>query len=192
MRRSWLLLTVGLLLVALFSGTAHAVSLWSDGPSLFADRRARNVGDLVTLIIVEKSEAQQKAATTTGQNAGVELGPGVGWIDVIPLLQLQGGDNFKSGGSTTRGGTLTARMTTQVVEVLPNGNLVIEGNQTIRINGEEQQITVRGTIRPEDIATDNTILSTFVADADITFVGTGSLGEKQSPGLLTRLFNWLF
>ena len=171
---------------------AGATSLWSDGASLFGDTRARQVGDLVTLIIVEKSQAQQSANTRTGQDTSLALGPGLGLFDIVPLIELGGGDNFSSGGTTTRGGQLTARMTTQVVEVLPNGNLVIEGRQTIRINEEEQVIVVKGTIRPQDISRDNTILSTFVADAHITFEGTGSLGSKQSPGLLTRLFNWLF
>lgn len=191
MRRS--VATLLLLLMAFCAGTtAGAVSLWSDGSSLYSKDRSRNVGDLITLIIVEKSTAQQNAATTTGQDTSVALGPGLGILDIIPLIELGGGDSFTSGGTTTRGGQLTARMTTQVVEVQPNGNLVIQGNQTIRINGEEQVIVVTGTIRPQDVARDNTILSTFVADADISFEGAGSLGSKQSPGLLTRLFNWLF
>lgn len=179
-------------LVCCASLTVGATSLWSDGVSLFGDMRARRVGDLVTLIIAEKSQAQQTANTSTGQDTSLTLGPGLGLLDIVPLLELGGGDSFRSGGSTTRGGQLTARMTTQVVEVLPNGNLVIEGRQTIRINDEEQVIVVTGTIRPQDISRDNTILSTFVADAHIAFEGSGSLGTKQSPGLLTRLFNWLF
>lgn len=193
MGRKWTLHTLLILiLVCCLSLPAGATSLWSNGGSLFADSRARNVGDLVTLIIVEKSQAQQNAGTTTGQDTVVTFGPGLGFLDILPLLEVGGGDNFRSGGSTSRGGQLTARMTTQVVEVLPNGNLVIEGRQTIRINEEEQVIVVTGTIRPQDISRDNTIMSTFVADANITFEGTGSLGSKQSPGLLTRLFNWLF
>lgn len=191
-RAAALRMLLTLVLIELVCVSAGAVSLWNGGPSLFADRKARAVGDLVTVIIVEKSEAQQRAATTSAQDAKLQLGPGVGWLDIIPLLQLAGGDKFESGGSTTRGGQLTARMTTQVIEVLPNGNFVIEGSQIIRINGEEQEIRVRGVIRPQDIAPDNTILSTYVADAEITFVGAGSLGEKQTPGLLTRIFNWLF
>src|SRR5690606_17736037 len=99
---------------------------------------------------------------------------------------------YRGGGSTTRGGSLNARMTAMVVDVLPNGNLVIEGRQTIIVNEEEQLIVVSGIVRPQDIAPDNTVLSTFVADATITYHGTGPLGDRQEPGLLTRLLNWLF
>jgi len=107
-------------------------------------------------------------------------------------LGVDAGDNFRGGGSTTRGGSLNARMTAQVVDVLPNGVLRIEGRQTIIVNGEEQVIVVSGLVRPQDIKPDNTVLSTFVADATITYQGTGPIGDKQQPGLLTRLLNWLF
>src|SRR5690606_40090483 len=86
-------------------------------------------------------------------------------------------------GSRTRGGSLNARMTAQVVDVLPNGNLLIEGRQTIIVNEEEQISVVSGIVRPQDIAPDNTVLSTFIADATITYSGTGPIAEKQKPGL---------
>lgn len=193
MRSRWVFSVLPVLfLVFVGTGPVAATSLWSGQGSLYADTRARQVGDLVTLIIVEKSQAQQNAATTTGKDGSVNIGPGFGLLDILPLLRVEGGDSLSSGGSTSRGGQLTARMTTRVVEVLPNGNLVIEGRQVIRINEEEQEIRVTGVVRPQDIARDNTVLSTFVADADITFKGTGPLGDKQEPGLLTRIFNWLF
>ena len=75
---------------------------------------------------------------------------------------------------------------------MPNGLLRIEGRQNITVNGEVQEIIVTGLVRSKDIASDNTVLSTYVADAEIIFTGNGSLGDKQMPGLLTRLFNWLF
>ena len=107
-------------------------------------------------------------------------------------IWASGGDQLTAGGSTTRGSSLTTKMTTRVVEELPNGILKIEGKQNITVNGEEQEIVVSGLIRTQDISPDNTILSTYVADAEISFKGAGVLGDKQEPGLLTRLFNWLF
>lgn len=168
-------------------------SLWAGSGSLYSDNRARRVGDLVTLIIQESSRAEQNAQTSTGKDGSVNIGPGLGILaDLIPLLRVDGGDSLTAGGSTSRGGQLQARMTTQVIEVLPNGYLVIEGVQMIQINREEQVIRVSGIVRPQDIRADNTVLSTYVADAQISFHGSGSLGEKQRPGLLTRLFGWLF
>lgn len=99
---------------------------------------------------------------------------------------------MSASGSTARGGTLEAKMTTRVVEIFPNGNLRIEGRQRIVINGEDQEIVVSGVVRPRDISPDNTVLSTYVADAEIVFNGTGVVGDKQTPGLLTRLLDWLF
>ncbi|HHY14757.1 MAG TPA: flagellar basal body L-ring protein FlgH, partial [Firmicutes bacterium] len=123
----------------------------------------------------------------------VSVGPGVGVLaDLIPLLKVGGGDTFKADGSTTRGGSLTAKITTRVVESLPNGTMRIEGKQKIMINGEEQEIIISGLVRNRDVAPDNTILSTFVADAEIAFMGTGIVADKNSPGIITRLFNWLF
>ncbi|HEY8417931.1 MAG TPA: flagellar basal body L-ring protein FlgH [Limnochordales bacterium] len=178
---------------AFWSGPAAAHSLWIDGSSLYADNKARRVGDLVTIIIVERAQATQSTSTETGKNSSVDFGPILwGGVPLIPGFGGQAGDSFRGGGSTTRGGSLNARMTAMVMEVLPNGNLVIEGRQTIVVNDEEQIIVVTGVVRPQDIQPDNTVLSTFVANATITYHGTGSIGAKQEPGLLTRLLNWLF
>lgn len=188
------LLATGVLILMFVVSQAHASSLW-DGASdsMFTDRKARGVGDLVTLIIVERSEASQAAKTTTAKDAEVSIGPGLGLLQgVIPMISASGGDSLTAGGSTTRGSSLTTKMTVRVIDVLPNGIFKIEGRQQIVVNGEEQEIIVSGLVRPQDIAPDNTVLSTYVADASISFKGAGSLGDKQEPGLLTRLFNWLF
>lgn len=161
--------------------------------SMFVDRKARRPGDLVTVIIVEQAQARQTAATSTGKDSEVSVGPGGGVLaDLIPLLRLGGGDSFSADGSTTRGGSLTAKITTRVVESYSNNTMRIEGRQKIVINGEEQEIVLTGLVRTEDVAPDNTVLSTFVADAEISFVGTGMVADKNKPGLLTRLLNWLF
>jgi len=184
---------VVVVLAAWASGDAAATSLWTGSGSLYTDNKARQVGDLVTIIIVERAQATSTTQTQTGANSSVSFGP-ILWdsLPLVPGFSAGGGDSFRGGGSTTRGGTLNARMTAQVIEVLPTGNLRIEGRQTIVVNDEEQVIVVSGVVRPQDIAPDNTVLSTFVADATITYHGSGSIGEKQEPGLLTRLFNWLF
>lgn len=165
----------------------------SDQPSMFEDRKAKRTGDLVTVIIVERASARQNASTATGKDSEVSVGPGMGVLaDLIPLLRIGGGDSFSADGSTTRGGSLTANVTTRVVEVYPNNTMRIEGRQKIMINGEEQEIVISGLIRSRDVAPDNTILSNFVADAEIAFLGSGVVASKNNPGIITRLFNWLF
>ena len=190
---SVLLVLVLSLLVAV-SGLVLAQSLYPvDQQSMFEDRKAKRPGDLVTVIIVEKATARQSASTATGKDSEVSVGPGMGVLaDLIPLLRLGGGDSYAADGSTTRGGSLTANITTRVVETMPNNTMRIEGRQKILINGEEQEIVITGLVRSQDVSPDNTVLSTYVADAEIAFLGTGVVASKNNPGIITRLFNWLF
>lgn len=183
-------------LILLWVEAAGATSLWAQARepvNLFADRRASREGDLLTIIIVERTQATQNASTKTGKGAEVGVGPGLGALsDLLPYLKAEGGDEYNASGTTVRGGSLSARLTVVVKEVLPNGILVVEGRQEIVVNGEKQKIVVSGLVRPEDITAENTVLSTYVADARITYQGEGPLGAKQEPGILTRIFNWLF
>ncbi len=194
--RQWMVF-VGVVIVVTglcISTTTMAVSLFASSPSsMFADTKARGIGDLVTVVIVEQARATQSANTSSGKESNFNVGPGLGVLaDLIPLLRLSGGDDFSAGGTTSRGGSLSATMTTRVVEIFPNGNMRIEGRQRIVINAEEQEMVVSGVVRSRDIAPDNTIISSLVADAQIEFSGTGVVGDKHQPGILTRLFNWLF
>jgi flagellar L-ring protein precursor FlgH len=188
-----LLAALGLVMGPAVLTLAQSLYPVDQNSSMFVDRKARRPGDLVTVIIVEQAQARQTAATSTGKDSEVSVGPGGGVLaDLIPLLRLGGGDSFSADGSTTRGGSLTAKITTKVVESYSNNTMRIEGRQKIVINGEEQEIVLTGLVRTEDVAPDNTVLSTFVADAEISFVGTGMVADKNKPGLLTRLLNWLF
>jgi len=178
----------------MIAGICDAGSLWSEeSTSLFVDRRTYEPGDLLTLIIVQEAEATQKASTTSSKEASIGIGPGAGVLGgVIPQIKASGGDELTGGGTTTRGGSVRAKMTVKVMEVLPRGNLVVEGRQQIEVNSELQEIVVRGLVRPADINLDNTVYSTDLAEASISYKGTGILGAKQKPGILTRILNWLF
>lgn len=173
------------------TGSVGAGSLWG-GESLFTDRKARRPGDLVTLLIVERTEASQSASTRTGKGSSVQLGPWGGIASGWPGFGGSYSDDLQAGGDTRRGGALQARMTARVVEVFPNGNLLIEGRQSIVVNAEEQELIVSGVVRETDISPDNTVLSSYMADARISFRGSGSLGNKQNPGILSTILGWLF
>ena len=184
--------------VAAAGGAARAESLWAKaeagvGPgSLFADQRAARVGDLVRIVIVERSEATTSASTGASSSGEVDVS-GQGLLErVIPLMAGSGETRFDGQGRSVRSGTVRAQLTAQVVEVLPNGLLRVEGRQTIRVNEEEQEMVLSGLVRRRDIGPDNTVLSSNLADARISFRGSGAVAAKQRPGLLTRLFGWLF
>ncbi len=172
-------------------------SLWTGRQpyGLFADVKARNVGDIVTISIVEAASASKNAATSTGRKSDIEAT----WSGVLEKLTggWVGGDQkvgfsnqFDGRGETTRSSTLNADITAQVVHLLPNGNLVIRGSRHVKVNNETQFIHIQGVIRPEDILASNIVLSTVIADARIEMGGQGALSDKQQAGWLSRALDW--
>lgn len=106
--------------------------------------------------------------------------------------ELNNSSEEQGGGIERRSGQVVARVSVSVINVLPSGELIIRGKQFISLNSESQTIRVEGRIRPSDIDTNNTIISTRIADAKIDFVGQGLLSAREKPGIFTRIFNWFF
>jgi flagellar L-ring protein FlgH len=162
--------------------TLQAQSLYSEQSfrPLTADNKAFRVGDVVTIQVVENAVATANADTGTQRKNSLS-------VDVtrprgIPLSAGIGiGGDFDGGGRTERAGKLLAQLTVSVREVLANGDLVVAGEQQLMINQERQRIGVTGRVRPQDISESNVVLSTRVADADITYVGEGHLADRQRP-----------
>jgi flagellar L-ring protein FlgH len=189
-------------------------SLFNPGTAelLFADNRARRVGDIVLVNIVENSQASNKATTDTSRDSSVGVGiehlldhrlvnlglPVLGIdrneLGETPLIKATTGSEFKGDGETKRESAISATVGARVVNVLPNGLMQIEGARETRVNNETQIIVVRGLVRSTDIDPNNTILSTNLADATIEFYGMGILAEKQRPGWLGRMLEnvWPF
>jgi flagellar L-ring protein FlgH len=164
-------------------------------PSMFADRVARHVGDMLTVQIVENTTATAIAGTNTKEEYDASLdGSGSGGLNFIPLLSGKGStkSEHKGDGRTSRQGRLTGVVTAKVVEVFPNGNLRIEAQKSVIINGERQLTVLTGVVRPEDISTQNQVTSDLIADAQITFRGKGVLANTERPGIIARIFDWIF
>ncbi|SJZ47739.1 flagellar basal body L-ring protein FlgH [Selenihalanaerobacter shriftii] len=178
--------------IFLMSASSLAVSLYEDAGSLYDEHKAKNMGDILTVIIQEQSAATQEADTDTEQSNELEVSPGGGLLDFIKMLRMSQEDSSSASGSTSQSGNLSARMTVQVVQVLANDNLRIHGVKEITINEETQKIELSGIVRPEDITVNNTIDSTQIANGKITYDGEGAIGDKQRPGLFTRVLNILF
>jgi flagellar L-ring protein precursor FlgH len=162
--------------------------------SLFSDHRAYQVGDVVTILIVEYSMGQHEAGTETGSESEVG-GSVVGSGDMSDLNM--GGEagwrnKFDGTGGTKREGSLEGTLSARIVEITESGNLVIQGERLITVNGEKQISTLRGIVRPEDISGQNTVYSYRIADAEITYTGKGDVNSAQKPGFFTRIFNWIF
>jgi flagellar L-ring protein FlgH len=172
---------------------------WMTG--LATDRRAREVNDLITIRVVESIVAAGSADTATTKtntkSGGISslLGlesklPSV--IDPTSLIDTTSSSDFQGGGSTARKGELTATVTSRVVEVLPNGDLVIEGAREIDINGDRQIIVMTGVVRTADILEDNSVLSPRVGQLRIRYFGQGIIRENLRPGWVARLLNKVF
>jgi flagellar L-ring protein precursor FlgH len=168
-------------------------SLWSnEAADMYEDRPEYEVGDIITVIINEDASAVQSANTNTSQSSSVEGEAGSGIFGFLKAFGLGYSDQGSAEGETQRTGTLEADITTQINEIMPNGNYQILGNKNIKINGEQQVIKLRGIIRAEDITLDNTISSQKVARADIEYEGQGVVADKQEPGIFKKVLNWFF
>ena len=164
---------------------------------LVADQRAVRPGDNLTVLITENAVASTTATTATNKEGSVSAAASYNRTkDSVPYGRSLSGsidltEDFKGGGRIERTGKLLARITVVVEAVEPNGMLVVHGEQDIFVNEERQRIAVAGRVRPQDIGTDNTVLSTRLAQAKIEMSGQGLLAEKQKPGVLTRFLSWL-
>jgi len=172
--------------------------------SLFADAKARYVNDIVTIIIEEDAEGGNTASTNTARDTSTSTGiSALLGLDQSILnrnanmggkISVGGSSNnsLKGTGDTKRGGKLDARLSARVVDIMDNGNLIIEGKRQLTVNAEDQYLVITGVIRPEDITTENTITSRYIADARIIYTGEGVINDKMRPGWLTRVVDWVW
>lgn len=180
-------------------------SIWqASSIALTEDGKARRVGDIVTIIVTETASASKQAATATGRSSQISAGiPNMlgleeskiitsNFADLSKLLNASASSNFDGSGSTSRKETLSATISAKVIDVLPNSNLKIEGRRNVRVNSEDQIVTVKGTIRQRDITAENTVNSSYVADAQISYSGEGIISDRQKPGWLMNTLDKLW
>jgi len=164
--------------------------------SMFSDHKARGIGDIVTILVVEYATATSQSATTTSKDnqLGLNASGGMGNMAFSPAFGASGGfqRDFDGEASVKKQGRLQTKLTASIVEVMANGNLKIEGNRTVDVNGEKQITTITGTVRAKDISGANTVYSYQISDAFITHKGKGVVSRGQDPGYLTKIINWLF
>jgi flagellar L-ring protein precursor FlgH len=166
--------------------------------SLYSDPKANRIGDALTVLIQENATASNQMATATGKSNTTSISstiPGAGNIlDFIPLhtLDSEFGNDYQGQASTSRSARLTARVTVTVTGIKPNGDLIIEGVRTLKINGETEAIYLNGSVSPAMVRRDNTVPSTSVADLQIEYTGKGAMTQGTRPGLMARFVNWIF
>ncbi len=193
-KMGWIIWMVSLCAVARL---ALADSLWPGAEdSLYKDKKAFKIGDVLTVIVQESASASHRTNTQAQKNSSSGVTWGSQRSQGIPFQDfgLAGKENVQGGGRSLRSGELYARITLRVKEVLPNGNLVINGTRVITVNDEKQVLEITGIVRPEDVTAENTVMSSLVADAQIKYNGKGEVSEKSRLGFLSRLLSlfWIF
>ena len=200
--RSALVACVALATVA----PASAGSLWKTAhareSAMYSDRKARRIGDIITVVVSESASVSASKRTKTDKKAGIDAGVEAFFWDPaasnlgthngsLPQVRLNGTNNFEGGGEINNKQTISARAAVTVVDVLPNGNLVIEGSRFVSYSGEKQYAILRGIVRLDDITNLNTVASSSIADARVEFVSEGTISANQRKGWFTRVVDTL-
>lgn len=182
-------------------------SLWQPDArfaDLFADARARRVGDIVVVHIDENDSTENEAKTKVDSTnsidnsitnlMGIPLERSVFGTKITPEVGASSSSEFEGNGKTSRKGDITGSVSARVMRVLPNGNLMINGKKQIRVNGEIQYLIISGIIRPEDINAGNRIMSTAIADMRLDYYGRGIMGDQMDRGLISKVLDkvWPF
>ncbi|MDB6022596.1 MAG: flgH [Pedosphaera sp.] len=183
-------------------GRLQADSLWKDAHSqpMCADKKAHRVGDILTIVVQENNGATRANNTATTKKNSVDAAitsflysPAASGLltkgGSLPALKYAADTEFAGGGTINNSETITAQIAVRVMDVLPNGNMVIEGNLHTAFSGEKQDAVVRGTVRPDDVQANNTLFSYNIADASIQFLGKGTISDNQRKGWFTRIWD---
>ncbi len=176
--------------VALAPSSSGAIYQADTALRLFEDLKARKVGDILTIVLNERTNAEKKADTSVDKSSESSIGiPKIFGKMIIDMENdVSGGHKFAAEGDSKQSNKLEGSITVTVSRVLSNGNLVVQGEKWITINHGEEYIRLRGIVRPLDIGPDNSISSTKVADAQILYGGRGALARANKPGWLTEFF----
>lgn len=176
-------------------------SLWKPetGSLLLSDNRARRIGDIVTVVVQESNEAAKANNTKTSKKTGINASISSFLFGAAqdrfltrggkyPAMAMNSDNSFDGGGTIANSERINARIAVRVVEVLPNGNLTLEGRRSTMVAGEQQEAILRGVIRQEDLQPDNSVFSYNVADANLKFVSKGTVSDSQKRGWFTKIF----
>jgi len=195
-RKTWLLASVGALSsLAVLAGahTDDSISMFDEQTyrPLVAEYKAFRVGDVLTVVIQEVATASSSADLRSRRSFSVSAAAGSSNSAAPSSANANTATASNGSGVTDRTGRLLAQLSVRVTAVDANGDLIVSGRQSLKINGEEQRIVLSGLVRRRDVADDNSVLSSRIADARIEFDGRGFVSNHGKPGWLARLFTWL-
>ncbi len=193
-------LAVALCLMSAVSGRADSLFQEDSYRSQFGDKRARAVGDIITVVVQESTASSKQNNTKTDRSSGVDasigsflFSPGASSLltkgGKLPAMSMNSKNSFNGGGEINNSEKITTRFAVKVVDVMPNGSMVIEGKRQTKISGETTDAVLRGVIRNEDVTSANTVFSYNVADATIQYASKGTVSDSQRKGWFSRVWD---
>jgi len=208
---AWIVISLAAFMLAapIGQGIGLADSIWNSAAtqpsSLYSTTKGEfKIGDIITIVVVESFSASSSTSTNTNKETELDM-QFEGFDDIFglthifgrpislnPSLGIDAESDFEGSGSSKRSSTLTGTVTGQITEILSNGNLRIEASQTTVINGERNSVILLGTIRPQDISSQNIILSTQISNAEIRYEGIGPLSTVQKRGVVTEFLEFIW
>ena len=195
---SWKQVSLIVLLVPL---CACPQSLWKeDSRSILADKRAHAVGDILTILVQQSATATKDNSTQTARKSSIDASitsflypPSASGLltkkGQLPALKTSGASSSDGGGKISNSEAITDKISVRVIDVLPNGNMVVEGTRQTAFSGESQQAVLRGSVRFEDVSANNTVYSYNLADASIKFISKGAVSDAQKKGWFNGLWD---
>jgi len=171
---------------------SSANSLWSDGSSLFSDRKASGIGDILLVRVAESITDTDVGRTTSDKETEEDILAGFGVLSILRAFGFGSSTSMSGNTSITRTKRTNMLMTCMVTDVLPNGNLVIQGERSMVNGAERMNIRYSGVVRPLDIAHDNTVDSSRVANAELISNGKGVITRTQRPGIINQILQAIF
>jgi flagellar L-ring protein precursor FlgH len=194
-----------LFLLLLAAGSMHADSLWvspaNSEHSMFADHKACRRGDILTVVVSESAATQSSQSKTSNNTSTIDSGVAAFLVPkvsnfatnkgLLPSTSMTSKNDFSGGGAVNATQSLSATAAVLVTDVLPNGNLVVEGVKMVKFSGETQYVVLHGVVRPDDITSANTIISSNIAGVRIEFISEGALTDAEKRGWISKLYNIL-
>lgn len=193
-------LAVALCLISAVSGRADSLFQEDNFRSQFGDKRARAIGDIITVVVQESTASSKQNNTKTDRSSGMDasmasflFSPAASSLltkgGKLPAMSMSSKNSFNGGGEINNSEKITTRFAVKVVDVLPNGSMVIEGKRQTKMSGETTDAVLRGVIRNEDVTAANTVFSYNVADATIQYASKGVVSDSQRKGWFSRVWD---
>lgn len=180
------------LVVAMSCAPVFANSLWSNGSNLFSDRKASSVGDIVKVKVSENFKDSDEGKTKSSKTTDENISSGFGILDFIKAFGFGSSSSMNSNTKVERTKTLTGEMSCLVTEVMPNGNMVIQGDRLMTSGAEKMNVQLSGVVRPQDVGHNNIVESNRIANAEIVVSGKGTVSRTQRPGLINQILQAIF